>query len=927
MIASQISEDPAEMENASEPTEDFAWEVPEPRPRLNRAGRVRRMRRRSRRGGVGEEAFRGGAVRGGPRDRTEAYEEEGGEDSGRPVLRGQRRGEPYRVRGRFFRGPRRAYPRRDPDGRTQRGLWRGPRLSQTQLEPTQPMIKEFGHKFDYYVKDDESFSSSVEPYDPATSKILMIQNDIVPFKDFSTDPKSIQLFTAMVEEATIHPSLPGQTFEEVVEDLVTAMWHAAETDRLSTQQSSSSASSYSSDDADDSFDNGPGNKSGNYLATQSSASVLQSDATLNLRLKLDKKYQSNADLATPFSASARQRDASLKIGTKADRNLNRRYCLKSMNAGAEGGHQRDGQSSTELSSARVQFQEPKPLTPCGCGWVEDRDWLEFKDKMEATAPKRDTTDIESSDEPFFIDSRAKAKNLNRLQRQSAQYYRRRGREIERYYSEKLASFSGDGVPFHNCLDVSGKPKDLLETQDQSSRFCDKRKQTVLSSDSPRCSRRVSHEGNTCKVTVVLPASGSNNSHNLDLSYQRQALRLDKLLSTSPLQLVFQKFHSCQQVSTSHHDGLADNSSSKPGIHRTPKPLPTNDDDNNSKTGIHKTPKMSPVNNDNNSNTGIHRTPKTPPTNDDGDYNRSAKVKPDPPSGGSSDSSESSSSSSSEESSSDDKSSADSQIHMDQEFTVDLAVAQIFTHHIGTNPQRALQGTNFSDEYGIMFDDMWLCLLCEISSVRKRHIGLARLESSMYLIPSCQEARFLIIIISNPAEKGTRSGLEAGRYFATLMCSPDFRQRMIKANTVDLMRELLIEESMMLERAHKFEAEKELEMFDTIKGGPGFSLKELFYPPFAGIRADLARRIPHYLSDYSDGVLGFKTLQKLFAAVLCLYFACILPLIALGYLLSTSTKGRIDTHPLHTLPPHTHILFRLSLHAPHILSTPPPPPNP
>ncbi|XP_012936531.1 sodium bicarbonate transporter-like protein 11 [Aplysia californica] len=235
--------------------------------------------------------------------------------------------------------------------------------------------------------------------------------------------------------------------------------------------------------------------------------------------------------------------------------------------------------------------------------------------------------------------------------------------------------------------------------------------------------------------------------------------------------------------------------------------------------------------------------------------------------------------------------------MDQEFTVDLAVAQIFTHHIGTNPQRALQGTNFSDEYGIMFDDMWLCLLCEISSVRKRHIGLARLESSMYLIPSCQEARFLIIIISNPAEKGTRSGLEAGRYFATLMCSPDFRQRMIKANTVDLMRELLIEESMMLERAHKFEAEKELEMFDTIKGGPGFSLKELFYPPFAGIRADLARRIPHYLSDYSDGVLGFKTLQKLFAAVLCLYFACILPLIALGYLLSTSTKGRIGPKSL------------------------------
>ena len=52
----------------------------------------------------------------------------------------------------------------------------------------------------------------------------------------------------------------------------------------------------------------------------------------------------------------------------------------------------------------------------------------------------------------------------------------------------------------------------------------------------------------------------------------------------------------------------------------------------------------------------------------------------------------------------------------------------------------------------------------------------------------------------------------------------------------------------------------------------------FWQPFLGIRDDLKRRLPYYWSDYKDGVVGPKSLQKTISTTFFLYFSIILPAI-------------------------------------------------
>lgn len=57
--------------------------------------------------------------------------------------------------------------------------------------------------------------------------------------------------------------------------------------------------------------------------------------------------------------------------------------------------------------------------------------------------------------------------------------------------------------------------------------------------------------------------------------------------------------------------------------------------------------------------------------------------------------------------------------------------------------------------------------------------------------------------------------------------------------------------------------------------------------FGGIKADLARRLPLYASDFSDGLK-----PKVLASALFLFFACVAPAVAFGGLLSELTNGQI-----------------------------------
>lgn len=61
----------------------------------------------------------------------------------------------------------------------------------------------------------------------------------------------------------------------------------------------------------------------------------------------------------------------------------------------------------------------------------------------------------------------------------------------------------------------------------------------------------------------------------------------------------------------------------------------------------------------------------------------------------------------------------------------------------------------------------------------------------------------------------------------------------------------------------------------------------FFRWFGGLFLDIKRKIPHYLSDYTDAI----SLQCV-ASFLFLYCACMSPVITFGGLLGEATEGRI-----------------------------------
>ena len=70
----------------------------------------------------------------------------------------------------------------------------------------------------------------------------------------------------------------------------------------------------------------------------------------------------------------------------------------------------------------------------------------------------------------------------------------------------------------------------------------------------------------------------------------------------------------------------------------------------------------------------------------------------------------------------------------------------------------------------------------------------------------------------------------------------------------------------------------------------------WYQVGKGLKMDFMRRIPYYLDDYKDGLIGpAGTVQKTVATTFFLYFSVILPAVALGVLNSYNTNGEISVY--------------------------------
>ncbi|XP_016378262.1 sodium bicarbonate transporter-like protein 11 [Sinocyclocheilus rhinocerous] len=191
--------------------------------------------------------------------------------------------------------------------------------------------------------------------------------------------------------------------------------------------------------------------------------------------------------------------------------------------------------------------------------------------------------------------------------------------------------------------------------------------------------------------------------------------------------------------------------------------------------------------------------------------------------------------------------------------------------------------------GVRYQQSWLCVLCNVKSLQRRCVCVSRLERPQNWGVNCCEVRYVILILAPPRTKSTKTAIELGRTFATLFSDISFRQKLLETKTQeDFKQELVIQRQRLSTAIQKPSLEEET---DPHSNKP-LKVKD-FLRAGRGIYEDLCRRLPLYLSDFTDGILDAnRSLLKYTTTAIFLYIAILLPAIAFGSLNDESTQGEI-----------------------------------
>ncbi|XP_076043652.1 solute carrier family 4 member 11-like [Oratosquilla oratoria] len=205
--------------------------------------------------------------------------------------------------------------------------------------------------------------------------------------------------------------------------------------------------------------------------------------------------------------------------------------------------------------------------------------------------------------------------------------------------------------------------------------------------------------------------------------------------------------------------------------------------------------------------------------------------------------------------------------------------------------RTIQGTATSENGSFDYDQSWICALGNLPSLQRRRVAIARLKHPANMGRTSKQVKLYILVLCPSKEKGTKNALETGRTFSTIFADMDFRQRLLEAQTEEEFKRLIIQHSQDLAKEQQLTNDKRIAMNHDPNNDYDYQQKKCRFA--RGVREDLERRLPHYLDDYKDGIVGHKTLQKVVSTTFFLYFACILPAIAFGVLNDHNTHGKID----------------------------------
>jgi len=183
---------------------------------------------------------------------------------------------------------------------------------------------------------------------------------------------------------------------------------------------------------------------------------------------------------------------------------------------------------------------------------------------------------------------------------------------------------------------------------------------------------------------------------------------------------------------------------------------------------------------------------------------------------------------------------------------------------------------------------WLCSSTEVPSLKSRLVGICRMSDYTNLGEGANEVKYFTLILCPSTIKGTKTAVETGRTFATLFSDMELRHDMLSCSS-DIESKEVIKKA-----ADRIAAQSEpCEVALLEKQAEEKSSSKSQWMPFKGIKDDLAKRLPFYLSDYKDGIIGNKAFSKTLSTTFFLYFSIILPAIAFGNLQNDNTHGDIN----------------------------------
>ncbi|XP_010350108.1 solute carrier family 4 member 11 isoform X5 [Saimiri boliviensis] len=200
--------------------------------------------------------------------------------------------------------------------------------------------------------------------------------------------------------------------------------------------------------------------------------------------------------------------------------------------------------------------------------------------------------------------------------------------------------------------------------------------------------------------------------------------------------------------------------------------------------------------------------------------------------------------------------------------------------------------------GVQYQQSWLCIICTIKALQKRHVCISRLVRPQNWGENSCEVRFVILVLAPPKMKSTKTAMEVARTFATMFSDIAFRQKLLQTRTEEEFKEALVHQRQLLTVMSHGPVALKMKEHSTVSL-PAYRHREPpkckdFVPFGKGIREDVARRFPLYPLDFTDGIIGKnKAVGKYITTTLFLYFACLLPTIAFGSLNDENTKGAID----------------------------------